>query len=134
MPNLLKMAKVQSILSLHAQGRSQREIARTLGVDRGTVHKYLRLGLCGPKPAIAPAGSDPSKPAAPGADRRVASAARLKTGQCADRAAGSAESVRAVSRHDSREDSRRLVGAADLPRSRGERRDRQLRQRAAVSP
>ena len=32
MPNLLKMAKVHSILSLHAQGRSQREIARTLSV------------------------------------------------------------------------------------------------------
>ena len=65
MPNLLKMAKVQSILSLHAQGRSAREIARTLQVDRGTVRKYLRLGLSGSKPAIAPAGSDPSKPAAP---------------------------------------------------------------------
>lgn len=37
MPNQLKMAKVQSMLSLHAQGRSQREIARTLGVDRETV-------------------------------------------------------------------------------------------------
>jgi transposase len=74
MPNLLKMAKVQSILSLHAQGRSQREIARTLGVDRGTVHKYLRLGLCGPKPAIAPAGSDPSKPAAPGIEPKPANA------------------------------------------------------------
>lgn len=74
MPNLLKMAKVQSILSLHAQGRSQREIARALGVDRGTVHKYLRLGLCGPKPAIAPAGSDPSKPAAPGIEPKPANA------------------------------------------------------------
>ena len=74
MPNLLKMAKVQSILSLHAQGRSQREIARTLGVDRGTVHKYLSLGLYGPKPAIAPAGSDPSKPAAPGIDPKPANA------------------------------------------------------------
>jgi len=74
MPNLLKMGKVQSILSLHAQGRSQREIARTLGVDRGTVHKYLRLGLCGPKPAIAPAGSDPSKPAAPGSEPKPANA------------------------------------------------------------
>ncbi len=66
MPNLLKMAKAQSILLLHAQGRSQREIARQLGVDRGTVRKYLSVGLSGPKPAIAPAGSDPPKPAAPG--------------------------------------------------------------------
>jgi transposase len=34
----------------------------------------LRLGLCGPKPAIAPAGSDPSKPAAPGSDPKPANA------------------------------------------------------------
>ena len=74
MPNLLKMAKVQSILSLHAQGRSQREIARTLGVDRGTVHKYLRLGLSGAKPANAPAGSDTSKLAAPGESPKPAHA------------------------------------------------------------
>jgi transposase len=74
MPNLLKMAKAQSILSLHAQGRSGREIARTLQVDRGTVRKYLRLGLSGPKPAIAPAGSDPSKPAAPGESPKPANA------------------------------------------------------------
>lgn len=66
MPNLLKMAKVQSILSLYAQGRSQREIARTLKVDRGTVRKYLLLGLSGAKPANAPAGCEGSKPAAPG--------------------------------------------------------------------
>jgi transposase len=76
MPNLLKMAKTQSILSLHAQGRSQREIARALGVDRGTVRKYLLLGLAQAKPANAPAGSDGSKPAAPAtgqepADRRI---------------------------------------------------------------
>ena len=45
MPNLLKMANLQAILTLHAQGRSQREIARTLGVDRGTVHKYLLAQL-----------------------------------------------------------------------------------------
>lgn len=74
MPNLLKMAKVQSILSLHAQGRSGREIARTLSVDRGTVRKYLRLGLCGPKPANAPTGSDSSKPAAPGESPKPANA------------------------------------------------------------
>jgi transposase len=74
MPNLLKMAKVQSILSLHAQGRSQREIARTLGVDRETVRKYLLAGLAGSKPAIAPAGSIPAKPAAPGLTSEPANA------------------------------------------------------------
>jgi transposase len=74
MPNLLKMAKVQSILSLHAQGRSQREIARTLGVDRGTVRKYLSLGLSEPEPAIAPAGLAGSKPAAPATSQEPAAA------------------------------------------------------------
>lgn len=56
MPNLLKMANLQSILTLHAQGRSQREIARTLGVDRETVRKYLLAHLSGAKPANAPLG------------------------------------------------------------------------------
>lgn len=66
MPNLLKMATKQAILSLHAQGRSQREIARVLQVDRGTVRKYLLSGLEGAKPANAPTGSGSSKPATPG--------------------------------------------------------------------
>lgn len=66
MPNLLKMAKLQSILSLHAQGRSQREIARTLNLDRGTVRKYLLAELSASKRANAPPGSLLSKPAAPG--------------------------------------------------------------------
>ena len=51
MPNLLTMANVQSILLLHAQGRSQREIARTLDLDRGTVRKYLLAELSASKPA-----------------------------------------------------------------------------------
>ena len=42
MANLLKMAIVESILSLHAQGWSQRRIARELDVDRETVGKYVR--------------------------------------------------------------------------------------------
>ncbi|HEU5433195.1 MAG TPA: helix-turn-helix domain-containing protein [Thermomicrobiales bacterium] len=63
MANLLKMAKLQSILSLHAQQWSQRRIARELGVDRGTVGKYLRQQSCGAKPANAPTGSGESKPA-----------------------------------------------------------------------
>ena len=63
MANLLKMANVQSILSLHALGWEQRRIARELGIDRETVRKYLRHGLAGAKPANAPTGSDESKPA-----------------------------------------------------------------------
>jgi transposase len=68
MANVLKMALIESILSLHAQRWSQRRIARELQIDRETVRKYLRERLSGPKPAIAPAGSDDSKPATfPGA-------------------------------------------------------------------
>jgi transposase len=43
MANRLKMAKIQSILSLHAQGWSRRRIARELGIDRETVSRYVRL-------------------------------------------------------------------------------------------
>jgi transposase len=37
---------------------SARRIARHLGIDRGTVRKYLRRANCGSKPAIPPAGSE----------------------------------------------------------------------------
>ena len=63
MANLLKMANVQSILLLHAQGWAQRRIARELGIDRETVRKYLQHQLCQVKPANAPTGSEDSKPA-----------------------------------------------------------------------
>jgi transposase len=53
--NLLKMAIVQSILSFHAQGWSARRIARTLGVHRDTVSRYVRAASSAePKPANAP--------------------------------------------------------------------------------
>ena len=63
MANVLKMALIESILSLHAQRWSQRRIARELNVDRETVRKYLRERLATAKPAIAPPGSGESKPA-----------------------------------------------------------------------
>jgi len=63
MSNLLKMAKIQSILSLHAQGWPARRIARELGVDRETVRKYVLRQSCEAKPANLPTGSDESKPA-----------------------------------------------------------------------
>ena len=43
MVNRLKMAKVQSILSLYAHGWSGRRIARELFIDRETVLRYVRL-------------------------------------------------------------------------------------------
>lgn len=75
MAKRLKMATVQSILSLHAQGWSGRRIARELHVNRETVSRYVRLAQppaqpdpVGPDPANAPIGaqvvadrSDPAK-------------------------------------------------------------------------
>lgn len=77
MANFIKMAIVQSIFSLHAQGLSGRQIARTLQIGRGTVGRYLgrqrlaesngaiapidpdRVGAA-PNGAIAPTGSGPA--------------------------------------------------------------------------
>lgn len=74
MANRLKMATVQSILSLHEKGWSQQRIAQALGIDRGTVSRYVRraaesaqrdsdpshprAGPADSKPAIAPTGSE----------------------------------------------------------------------------
>jgi transposase len=68
MANRLKMAIVQSILSLHAQGWSARRIAKALEVHRDTVSRYVRAAApAAPKPANAPIlpgrVPDDSKPA-----------------------------------------------------------------------
>ena len=64
MANQLKVAKVLSIQTLHAQGWSQRRIARELGIHRDTVARHLGESS---KPAKAPTGSvegrEDSKPA-----------------------------------------------------------------------
>jgi len=57
MSNLLKVAMIDLILSLHRQGLSQRRIARELGVNRETVARYLRQINAASKPANAPTGS-----------------------------------------------------------------------------
>lgn len=53
--NQLKMADVQSILTLHSRGWSRRRIARELGVDRETVGRHVRLSAQG-REAVAPGG------------------------------------------------------------------------------
>jgi transposase len=64
MANQLNVAKVLSIQALHAQGWSQRRIARELSIHRETVARYLQESS---KPAKAPIGSKkngkPPKPA-----------------------------------------------------------------------
>ena len=118
MANLLKMAILQSILSLHAQGWTQRRIARDVGrrsgdgpkvpaatVVRGkTSQRADRLGRV--KTASLPTSRLPSqnRPNAP-IGCRVRRTARLpRAGQRADRLgcrAGPGQPVRAVPRGDS---------------------------------
>jgi transposase len=57
MSNQLKVVMIETILSLHQRGWSQRRIARELGIDRETVARYLRHVPRPAKPAIAPTGS-----------------------------------------------------------------------------
>ena len=42
MANQLSMAKVNSIETLHQSGHSNRKIAKLLGIDRGSVGKYVK--------------------------------------------------------------------------------------------
>jgi transposase len=60
----LKVNQQQSIIALHGQGWSGRRIARELGLDRGTVGKYL-AGISKPasNPQTGSGEPDPSKPA-----------------------------------------------------------------------
>ncbi len=60
MANHLKVANVLSIKALHAQGWSQRRIARELGISREAVARHLSLAS---KQAKAPTGSAHSKQA-----------------------------------------------------------------------
>ncbi len=64
MANLLKMAIIETIRTLHRRGWSQRRIAGELGINRETVARYLRQPDASPKPANAPIGSeaDPCDP------------------------------------------------------------------------
>jgi transposase len=57
MSNLLEVAMIETILSLHRQGLSQRRIASKLGINRETVARYLSQPRDAAKPANAPSGS-----------------------------------------------------------------------------
>ena len=85
MANVLNMAKKESILSLHAQGWSQRRIARELGIDRGTVSRTLQSISPEPKAASAPTGSESSNAAtfsgSPGFDSKTATHLAVPTGE-----------------------------------------------------
>jgi transposase len=59
----LKVNQQQSIMALHEQGWSRRRIARELGLDRGTVGKYLAGKSKPATPQTGSAEAGPSKPA-----------------------------------------------------------------------
>ncbi len=63
MTNCLTMAVIHSIQELHALGWSQRRIAAELGIDRGTVGRYLKRGVLASNAAIVPTGGPPPKAA-----------------------------------------------------------------------
>lgn len=73
MANRLKVAKAASTHDLHAQGWSQRRIARELGVSRGAVARHLRTAA---NEAKAPTGSGDRD----GASKRATSSAKAPTG------------------------------------------------------
>jgi transposase len=58
MANLLKMAMIDTILSFHRLGWSNRRIARELGIDRDAVSRHIHQALANPKAAKAPPGSE----------------------------------------------------------------------------
>jgi len=73
MANRIKVAVSQTILTLHAQGWSFRRIARTLGIHRETVSRYVRGQTAKPasNPAPGSEGQQEPKPASnptPGSD------------------------------------------------------------------
>ena len=79
MANHLSMAEVQTILTLHKSGHSNREIARLVGVRRETVTRYL-----------AKAGSQnrPNAPPGSGGDHSQAGARTFCTTNLARSGAG----------------------------------------------
>jgi transposase len=81
MANQLKMATIQTILSLRAQHWSFRRIAETLGVHRETVARCVRLAESNPGPA--PIGDDGSVGPAP-----VSSEGAPRTGEPPSSATG----------------------------------------------
>ena len=60
MANRLSMADIDTIVTLHTSGHSQRQIAELLGVDRETVGKYVARAAVGNQPNAPPgtAGRD----------------------------------------------------------------------------
>lgn len=92
MANHLEVANVLSIKALHAQGWSQRRIARELGIDRETVSRHIQALAKAEeataespvsKPAKAPPGSDRGEDGSKPAKAPTGSAANKSRSLCA---------------------------------------------------
>lgn len=88
MSNLLRVAMIDRILSLHRQDLSQRRIARELGINRETVARYLRQHRDASKPANAPSGSAAADAESKPANAPSGSAASEPTSHAGDLSAG----------------------------------------------
>lgn len=80
MANQLKMAIVQAILSLHAQGWSQRAIAKRLEVHRETVSRHIRRAAGNSKPATLTAGPGIDGASPPSSEDDLSKPAKLHAG------------------------------------------------------
>jgi transposase len=78
MANQVKVTVQEAIRKYSRAGWSRRKIARTLGINRETVSRYLAFGS--PNPAIPPTGADDPKPAIPPTGTRQAKPAIPPTG------------------------------------------------------
>jgi len=78
MANQVKMAIKDAIIEYSRLGWSRRRIARTLGINRETVARYL--GLASSNPAIVPPGTEGSNPAIPPAGAGEAKPAIVPAG------------------------------------------------------
>jgi transposase-like protein len=95
MANLLKMAKIDAILSLHQRQWSIRRIAKELGIHRDTVARQIRLWEQDPKPARAPLGSAEEVTVCPEAKQATVpeGASASKQATCAEGASASKQAT-----------------------------------------
>ncbi len=81
MTNQLGMAEQHSIITLWKQGWSHRRIARTLGIHRATVSRYVRLASERIEEAHGPPTSTEAKPASRVGDSKPAISINRDTGK-----------------------------------------------------
>ena len=138
MANRLRMALIETIITLRRRGWSRRRIARELGVDRETVTRHLREAAEASNATIAPPGSEPVEaesnatiaPLGSPGPEDGADAAPTPVGD-----GGSVQRMRTVPGGDRRGLGAGPVGPADLPGpGRRARLHRQLLQRPPVRP